>query len=1048
MSVDRMERDRGFNFKLLVPPRVSNGQVSAVRPQEICEESCGDFMSTVQQGYSKGFEKEQSMPFPNTSVVAPTKPTRPDFPKMKVVPLMEKGEYNCSPGELYSKLFDEVEKVKCWKVKVDSDTVQKERTLQENKRTIETQRKAIQELQFGNESLSVKLVEQISENEDLRNKNNATRNLCNILKDTFERSADKMHLFEIEREETHHLFMENSGSVQKLIAAFESLRIRAEADQQEMQRVKEALLQFEDLKVKYHQEYNMKEEEVAVLQTKIKDKENELQKLLLDLHETQNHCKQLQEATNEQYELLKSSKTEQESLLQKLHTAEQRCKETEKNREAIAGVLEQSKREHAEMIQNRDLSLQQLSRVKNQQAEKLEQIQTTIQELQNSLALEIQRAKELEDKLMANNKELERRNTLLGESMEQSAKKDGQIKILEDELDKTSKSVQSMKGRNDVTEVRVEDLTAELSRKSEEAQVFKNEAEVEKAEKDLLKKACEAAENALDNLKEKSTETEIKVQVLEGQLFTETKKNKELTFQMEQLTKDFMQHKVKYKELLSNFNELQSEKTAIQQQFESGSSNVKATEANIKVSEKKAVKLTREIQRLEEENQCLREEVNSIKTKSQGTETLQKKIEENCEHLQEEITEKEKQIKSVETKLCNLRKKFEIKLRAQEEYQKENKMLKKQITKENAKSSQLEIGINDLHEESQNLKRLNEEDQQKLLKDLESKSTFAAELENEVQKLRLTAAEAIKYKEDTELKCQYKIADMVTLMEKHKSQYDRMVEEKDAELEENKKKEAEAVAHRKSMELDLAKHKTDDDQLKQQLKTEITEKKNVQKELTDLKKEMSSMKTAQLSEAKNKPSPVSNYKQGRCSETPKESSIKRHVFDFSKARKTPSYSKDDGRTAVMRKAESDTESIRTSRGTTPKTKEIHNEDLKTPRSITNRIGGTSKIKSYRIRTPPAAEKAARWGKGIIEFDPKSDSSDQHDLLTFVSAPAPNYSPPHCKLNIFKKIQSPVTQKSPGNSLKLAAMKRMRDAGWTAVTGCDKKKKTTNEKIFA
>lgn len=93
-------------------------------------------------------------------------------------------------------------------------------------------------LQFGNESLSLKLEEQISENEDLRNKygiclfkvlrvtlhvlcnsqmnvyfltidvlstlnilfpnfkyrNNATRNLCNILKDTLERSSKKMHL--------------------------------------------------------------------------------------------------------------------------------------------------------------------------------------------------------------------------------------------------------------------------------------------------------------------------------------------------------------------------------------------------------------------------------------------------------------------------------------------------------------------------------------------------------------------------------------------------------------------------------------------------------------------------------------------------------------------------------------------------------------------------------------------------------------------------------------------------------------------------------------
>ncbi|XP_059185586.1 synaptonemal complex protein 1 isoform X2 [Centropristis striata] len=967
-----MERDRGFNFKLLVPPRVNTGQVSTVRPQEILE-NCSDFVNTL-QGYNKGFEKEQSMSFPNRNMVAPAQSARQDFSKMKVVPPMEKCENNCNPGQLYSKLFDEVEKIKCWKVKVDSETVQKETRLQENKRTIETQRKAIQELQFGNESLSVKLEEQISENEDLKSKNNATRNLCNILKDTFERTVEKMHLFESEREETHHLLMGNSGTIQKLIEAYESLHIRAEADQQEMQKVKESLLQYEDLKEKYHQEYNMKGKEVAALQTQIKEKENELQKLLLDLHETQKHCKQLQEATNEQHELLKSSKNEQKSLLQKLQTAEQRCTETEKNREAIAATLEQSLEEYAEMVKNKEQILQEFSRVKNQQAEKLEEIQITSRELQESLSLGRQRAQELEDKLVENNKELEMRNTLLGESMEQSAKKDGQIKILEDELVKQSQTVESMKGRIDVTEVRLEELTAELSKTTEEAQLLK-----------------------------------IKVQELEGQLCIEIKQNKEHTFQMEQLKKDITQHKIKYKELLSNFNELQSEKTAIQQQFESESSHLKA----IEVSENKAVKLTRDIQRLEEENQCLREEVNSVKTKTHEkyleTETLQKKTDENCEHLLESISEKEKQIKSVETK---------------------NRMLKKQIEKKNLKSSQLEDVISSLHKESKNLKRLNEEEQQKLLKDLESKSTFAAELENEVQKLRLTAAEAVTSKKDTELKCQHKIADMVALMEKHKSQYDRMVEEKDAELDENKKKEMEAVSQMKSLELDLATHKTDNDQLKKQLKTEITEKEKVERELTDLKKEMSSMKMTQLPEARNKQSPVSKSKQERYLRTPKDSLSNRHMFDFSLVKKTPGYSKDDGNTAVKKRKKS----------------EILNEDLKTPKSVTNRIGGTSKIKSYRIRTPPSGEKTARWGKSTIDLDPRSDSSDQNDLLTFASTLAPSNSTSHSKLNIPQK--STVTHKSPGNSLKLAAMKRIRDAGWTAVTGSDKKKKTANEKIFA
>ncbi|KAM6920399.1 synaptonemal complex protein 1-like isoform 2-T2 [Lycodopsis pacificus] len=1032
-----MERPRGFNFKLLVPSRGNNGQASAVRPQEIVD-NCGDFMNTLQQGNSKGFEKEQSMPFTHTSAVAPTKPTRPEISRMKVVPPMEKGENNCSPGQLYSKLFDEVDKIKCWKVKVDSDTVQKERKLQDNKRTIETQRKAIQELQFGSESLSVKLEEQISENEELRNKHNGTRNLCNILKDTFQRTAEKMHLFESEREETHHLFTENSGSIQKVIAAFESLRIQAEADQQEMQKVKDDLLQFEDQKEKLHQEYTMKEKEAAVLQTQIKEKEKELQELLLDLQETQKHCEQLQEATSkimvtfkdEQDELLKSSKQEQESLLQRLNAAEQHSKDTEKNREAIAAMLAQSKEEYGQMIENKDLSLQELTRVKHQQADKLEEIQTTLQELQSSQAAEIQRTKDLEENLTASNKELERRNTLLGASREQSADKDEQIKILEDKLERESKSVESMKATNETTELRVAELTAELSRRTEEVQLFKVEAEIENADLDRLKKTLEAAENAQEDLKKKATVTEIKVQDLEEQLNTEINQNKEQTFQMEQLRKDFTQHRVKYKKLSSTFNELQCEKTAIQRQLESGSSDVKAMEANMKESEEKVVKLSREIQRLEEENQCLREEVNSIKTKSQGTyqesEILQKKIEEN-----EEITEKENRIKSVETKLCNLRKTFEIKLKAQEGFQKKNKMLQKQIAKENAKSSQLEIVINSLQEESQSLKRLNEEDHQNMLKALESKSSFAAELENECQKLRLTAVEAAKNKEDTEVKCQHKIADMVALMEKHKSQYDRIVEEKDAELDENKRKETQTVASRKSLELDLTKHKADNDQLKQQLKTEITEKEKVQKELTNLTKVIASTKVTQLSEARTKQSPASDYKQRRCSKTPKDSSPKRHMFDFSEALRTP-YSREEGRAAFKKKAET------------------HNEDLKAPRSFASGVGGTSNIKSYRIMTPPSAVKAERWGNSTMELEFKSDSSDQSDLLTFTSAPAPadTFSAPQCKRNIFKKIQNPVTHKSPGSSLKFAAMKRMRDAGWTAVTGCDKKKRTTNVKIFA
>lgn len=262
--------------------------------------------------------------------------------------------------------------------------------------------------------------------------------------------------------------------------------------------------------------------QVAVLQANLKDEENKLQKILLDLEEAQKNCKQLQEAsgktmtrfygwtqiavylisilqkffflefirsgvrvkwhdflykfisvpwlktsclisavrncnplfsvsficiflickikvnrpyfpitktgfcfylfTEQQFELLKNLTTENESLLQKLNTAEEHCKETEvsllrhfqwnwtcvlrfacfdwntiasfkKNQETIAAALEQSKIQYAQIIQEKDLSLQELSRLKIQQAEKLEQLQSAIQDQNNSLAMETHRYK-------------------------------------------------------------------------------------------------------------------------------------------------------------------------------------------------------------------------------------------------------------------------------------------------------------------------------------------------------------------------------------------------------------------------------------------------------------------------------------------------------------------------------------------------------------------------------------------------------------------------------------------------------------------------------
>ncbi|KAJ7998726.1 hypothetical protein DPEC_G00207870 [Dallia pectoralis] len=1060
-----MERDRGFNFKLLVPPRVLplQGQVSTVKPQEMVEHSeCATHSLPQQQGYRKCFEKELNKPFSSTNMFVPAKSTRSDVFQTKGVSQMENEETKCQNSQLYSKLFEEVQKVKCWKVKVESEAVQKERKLQENKRTIETQRKAIQELQFENESLSIKLEDQISENEDLQNKNNATRNLCNILKDAFEKSSEKINSFESEREETHHLFMDNSESIQRLIAAFESLCIQAETDRHEMLKVKEGLQEFEGLKEKCEKEFSMKQEEVVMLQMKINDKEKELQQVLLNFHEIQESFKQLQEEARQHQEALQSSKQEQQSILESLQRAEQFKKECEESRKAVLTEFELNKEDNAKVIAEKDALLEEIMKLK-------EQIQATSQEFQTLLTVEKQRAKENEMQLTLVTKGLERE---INEFEEKTKNKDSQLQMLEDELDVKTKAIESLVEKNKDFENKTSELTAKLEGKYAEIVKLKNKVLTMSLENNVLEKALKKAEQTQTDMKEQANMTESKIQEIECQLLAAIRREETSVKNVEKLKTVIVQHEVKYEELSASFIQLKLEKQNILEQIQNDSSEATILAAQLKESEAKEIKLKNAINSIEEERHVLQEKLKSINARieeqGQDTDNELTLLTERCEDLQTELSKKEKQMKAVETKLYNLTIKLESKTKVQEEYKKENKTLKKQIAFGTAKSSELENEINTLKEKSEDLQRSNEAECKRLLDDLETKLTSEADLHRKIQNLQLTATEALDNKEDAEIKCQNKIADMVALMEKHKKQYDKMVEEKDAEVNEKKKKDMEAVANRTSMEFELSQKNIENDHFREQLEKEIKERECLLQEIKDLKKEVKSLKLEtqdkQLSEPKSK--------EVRCNETPEVSTImwpvSRFAKDTQKKTRTPKASEtllqcSDRKVAVtpvMNEIENEGQKTPSWRPITrvaaAPQKETKSKTPKTPSwHSTSTVSTTPRIKSYRIRTPPSLEKSVPWGKSTLELDPKSDSSEHNDLLSFAMANEPSRSnlqpnvpaAQHHKVDLFRKIQSPAIHKSPGSALKLAAMKRMRDAGWTAVTSADKKKRAV-EKIFA
>ncbi|XP_028854612.1 synaptonemal complex protein 1 isoform X2 [Denticeps clupeoides] len=981
----RMDKEQPFNFSLLLPPRSSPGQVSTVKPQDHYDSSSGHGFESL-QGSSTCFNLETNASkvgakFSNTGTILPTKATRPDVSKKMVVLPMEKEEMMLKSSHLYSKLFEEAEKIKSWKLRIDSELLQRDKKLQENKRIMETQRKAIQELQFANESLSMKLEDQIHENEDLRNKNNSTRNLCNILKDTFETTAEKMIQFETEREETHHIFIECHGNIQGMIAAFEGLRIKAEHDQKEALKVRESLQQIKNLKETFEKEQQQNQDEVVNLQGKLAHKEKEFKEILFSFQETQAKCTQLCEASEQQFEMLQSCEKEKEILAQKLKLANELQKESKEKENSIAHTLDVHKQENAKILAEKDNRLTELTKIKDQHLEQIAVMQETTLSLQSLLAAETQRVENLEIQGSTLSEQLNNKQVELVAATEKINEAEKLIHLLKEDMDKKTSAIRNLEELMQGEAVKCSELTEELE-----------------TNKCKLQEVQEQLSFAL--LKEEKSQKEI-----------------------EKLKKDTKIYEVRTVELMESMHKLQFQKQSIEKQVEGGVSEAKTLESLLKESKENEEKKRLEIECLHKENNNLRVELESLKKDiemyHEEAENVKKKIE-FSKSSQNELSKKDRQIKALDLKLETFKTKLENKTKAHEDCQKENKVLLTEVAAQKEKHKCLQSEINALKQECQK----SEKEMQAVQTELRTKTASEAELQDEVQKFKQSESEALRIKKNTEIECQHKISDMVALLDKHKNQYDKLVEEKVAELELKQKQVTEITTIKTSLELQLSQMQIENGQLKEQLANEKKEKENLEQDILSLKKQTKSLK-------KKKPKDLADkqiFESERCWNMSNTSSANRSVFEFSKGVETDS-----------------------SVGTSSTRKD--NDPHKATWASHIKVGATPRIKSFRVRTPPSTEKTKPWRAGTLQLDPKSDSSEQNGL----QALSPNTNMVQTKhgagtgqksVDVLKKTQSPAIHKSPGTALKLAAMKRLRDAGWTTVINSDRKKKKNTEKIFA
>uniref|UniRef100_A0A673V2M1 Synaptonemal complex protein 1 n=1 Tax=Suricata suricatta TaxID=37032 RepID=A0A673V2M1_SURSU len=750
-----MEKQKPFT--LFVPPRLSSSQVSAVKPQ-----SLGD--SNFFKSFDKCIEDDFSFPFAmtNLSKNGESIDSDPALQKVTVLPMLEQVDNtdSCQYQEglkdsdfesaepmsrLYSKLYKEAEKIKKWKVDIDSELKQKENKLQENRKIIEAQRKAIQELQFENEKISLKLEERIQENKDLIKENNATRNLCNLLKETCARSGEKTKKYEYEREETRQVYVDLNNNIEKMIIAFEELRGQAENSRLEMHfKLKEDYEKIQHLEEEYKKEVNDKEKQVSLLLVQNTEKENEMKDLVFLLEESRDKVNQLEEKTKLQNEDLKESKKQQEHLTSELEDTKMSLQRSVITQKALEEDLQVATKKIYQLTGEKEMQMEEFNKAKAAHSFVVTELKTSVCSLKELLIKEQQRFEKSEDQLTIATVELQQKSS---------------------ELEEMTK----LKNNKEVELEELKNILAENQKLLDEKKQFEKIAEELKGTQQEL--------TGLLQIREK------KVNDLEVQLTAIVTSEQHYSKQVKELKTELENEKLKASELNSSCNRLSLENKELTQETSEMALQLKKQQEDIDNSKKQEERMLKQIENMEETEKQLRSELESVREelKQKGDEVKCKldKSEENCNNLRKQVENKSKYI---------------------EELQQENKALKKKDAAESKQLNIYELKVNKLGLELEIAKQKCKEMTDIYQKEIKDKQTSEENLLKEVEKAKKIADEAVKLQKEIDKRCQHKIAEMVALMEKHKHHYDKIVEERDSELGLYKSKEQEQSSMKASLE--------------------------------------------------------------------------------------------------------------------------------------------------------------------------------------------------------------------------------------------------------
>ncbi|XP_040391654.1 synaptonemal complex protein 1 isoform X8 [Cygnus olor] len=828
-------------------------------------------------------------------------------------------------------------------------------------------------IQFENEKLSLKLEDEICENKDLLKENSTSRHLCNLLKETCTHFTEKSTKYEHEREETRQLHVELNNNIERMIVAFEELRVQAENTRLEMCfKLKEEAERVDKFEKECKLEVSMKEKQISVLTIQSGEKDDVIKDLKTQLQESKNKIADLEEAKRLEGEMLKESQLNQEYLRAELEEAKVSLQKTEATQKSLETELQTAVETLIQVTQEKEAQMEECKETEALHTSMIEEFETSTSNLKSLLQEEQNRLKKYEEESKLLTVELTNKSAELEEMTKLKCDKEMQLEQLSETLDKAEELLGKKK-----------DLEATVENLQERGKEMENILHVREKE----------------------------MHDLQIQLTSKVEKEQSYIERLTTLNADLEREALKNEQLTVHINTLLLEKEQMDQEKSNIAAELRKLQEIHEGDRKKEENTKQLVDNLEETNSQLRNELESLKEKmAKKGEEIKSKLDESEENvchtksIENEISRKERQLKILDNKLNNLKKQVENKTKYIEELQQENKVLKKKMTAESKKTSIYEGKVNKLQLEMENMKNQHKETVDMYKREIEAKRVTENKLLEEVEKMKLLADEATITQREMDIRCQHKITEMMALMEKHKHEYDKMVEEKDTELKLCKIKEQEQLSLKRTLESELSCLKSELSSLKEQLKVEIEEKKT----------------------------------QTHFTETPKP-----HL-DL------------DCTSINVKKILSQNIPVKVNMTESKKT---------SPPAPAKSPLGSRLLKTYIVKTPPVHKMQSestnllseqrKKQKVLLQLDAQSDSSEHSDLLSIVSEEEmfkklyKDY-PQASQLYAMTPKKKPTTSnlKAPGSALKLTTVRKMREAGWTAVSKMDRKRKIKEaEKLF-